>query len=63
MAVVVVNPRQVRDFARATGKLAKTDALDAPGLARFGEAVKPPVRALPDATLRELRALTTDGTS
>ncbi len=57
--VVVVNPRQVRDFARATGKLAKTDALDAQVLAHFGEAVKPPVRALPDATLRELRALTT----
>ena len=57
--VVVVNPRQVRDFARATGKLAKTDALDAQVLARFGEAVKPPVRALPDATLRELRGLTT----
>ncbi len=59
MEVAVVNPRQVRDFARATGKLAKTDALDAQVLARFGEAVKPPVRALPDATLRELRALTT----
>ncbi len=57
--VVVINPRQVRDFARATGKLAKTDALDAQVLARFGEAVKPPVRPLPDATLRELRALTT----
>ena len=59
LEVVVVNPRQVRDFARATGKLAKTDALDAQMLARFGEAVKPPVRALPDASLRELRALTT----
>ena len=57
--VVVVNPRQVRDFARATGKLAKTDALDAKVLARFGEAIKPAVRPLPDATLRELRALTT----
>ena len=59
VALAVVNPRQVRDFARATGQLAKTDALDAQVLARFGEAVKPPVRALPDATLRELRALTT----
>jgi transposase len=57
--VVVVNPRQVRDFARATGKLAKTDALDAQVLACFGEAVKPPVRPLPDAALRELRGLTT----
>ncbi len=59
VAVAVVNPRQVRDFARATGQLAKTDALDAQVLARFGEGVKPPVRVLPDATLRELRALTT----
>ena len=44
--VVVVNPRQVRDFARATGKLAKTDALDAAVLAHFAEAVQPPVRPL-----------------
>ena len=57
--LVVVNPRQVRDFARATGKLAKTDALDAQMLARFGEAVKPAVRPLPDATLMELRGLAT----
>ena len=46
--VVVVNPRQVRDFARATGKLAKTDALDAAVLAHFAEAVRPPVRPLRD---------------
>ncbi len=57
--LVVVNPRQVRDFARATGKLAKTDSLDAQVLARFGEAVKPAVRPLPDAALRELRGLAT----
>ena len=57
--VVVVNPRQVRDFARATGKLAKTDALDAQVLARFGEAVKPAVRPLPDAAVLELRGLVT----
>ncbi len=57
--LVVINPRQVRDFARATGKLAKTDALDAQVLARFGEAVKPAVRPLPDATLLELRGLAT----
>ena len=45
--VVVVNPRQVRDFARATGKLAKTDALDNSAvLAHFAEAVRPPVRPL-----------------
>ena len=41
--VVVVNPRQVRDFARATGQLAKTDALDAAVLAHFAAAVRPPV--------------------
>src|SRR5215471_14118981 len=44
IAVAVVNPRQVRDFARATGKLAKTDRLDAEVLARFGEAVRPAAR-------------------
>ncbi len=59
VAVVVVNPRQVRDFARATGKLAKTDTLDARVLAHFGEAVKPSVRPLPDVALRELRGLAT----
>ena len=47
--VVVVNPRQVRDFARATGKLAETVALDAAVLAHFAEAVQPPVRPLQDA--------------
>ena len=45
---VVVNARQVRDFARAIGQLAKTDALDARVLALFGERVRPPLRALPD---------------
>jgi transposase len=49
LACAVVNPRQVRDFAKAMGKLAKTDALDAEVLALFGERIKPPVRALPDA--------------
>ena len=44
LPVVVVNPRQVRDFARATGTLAKTDALDAQVLAHFAEVVRPPVR-------------------
>lgn len=47
--VAVVNPRQVRDFARATGRLAKTDQLDAAILAAFAEAVKPEPRGLPDA--------------
>ena len=46
LPLVVVNPRQVRDFAKATGKLAKTDALDAAVLAHFGEAVRPAVRPL-----------------
>src|ERR1700675_2894140 len=57
IGVAVVNPRQVRDFARATGRLAKTDALDAQVLVRFGEAVKPQVRALPDAQAQALEAL------
>jgi transposase len=57
LSVVVVNPRQVRDFARATGQLAKTDRLDAAVLAHFAEAIQPQVRALPDATARALSAL------
>ena len=48
VACAVVNPRQVRDFAKAMGKLAKTDALDAQVLALFAQRIKPPVRALPD---------------
>jgi transposase len=59
LPVVVVNPRQVRDFARATGQLAKTDRLDALMLARFGEAVKPAPRSLPDEQTQELDALCT----
>jgi transposase len=58
LPVVVVNPRQVRDFARAIGQLAKTDALDARVLALFGERVRPPLRALPDEVGRELKAVT-----
>ena len=57
--MVVVNPRQVRDFAKATGQLAKTDALDAQTLAHFAEAVHPPVRPLRDADTQELNAMTT----
>src|SRR5258706_10444775 len=49
VACAVVNPRQVRDFAKSMGKLAKTDALDAQVLALFAERIKPPVRALPGA--------------
>jgi transposase len=57
--VVVVNPRQVRDFAKATGQLAKTDRLDARVLALFGERVQPAVRMLPDEQTRELEAVLT----
>jgi transposase len=57
--VVAINPRQVRDFAKAVGKLAKTDALDAQVLAHFAEAVRPTVRPLPDATTQVLAALVT----
>jgi len=57
LPVVVVNPRQIRDFAKATGRLAKTDALDAAVLAQFAEAVRPPVRPLPDAATQALSAL------
>jgi len=57
LPVVVINPRQVRDFAKALGKLAKTDTLDAQVLAHFGEATKPKLRPLPDAQTQELKAL------
>ena len=57
LPLVVVNPRQVRDFAKATGQLAKTDALDARAVAHFAEAVRPAPRPLPDAQTEELRAL------
>ncbi|MDE3231101.1 MAG: IS110 family transposase [Chloroflexota bacterium] len=55
--LVVVNPQQVRAFARALGRRAKTDRLDAAVLAQFAEAVHPTPRALPDAATRELQAL------
>jgi transposase len=57
LPVIVVNARHVRDFARATGQLAKTDALDAHVIARFAARVEPPVRPLPDAALAALDAL------
>lgn len=57
LPVAVINPRQVRDFAKATGKLAKTDALDAQVLAHYAEVVRPSVRELPDDATRELAAL------
>ena len=57
LPVVVVNPRQVRDFAKATGRLAKTDVLDAQVLAHFAEAVRPAIRPLPDSDTQELHSL------
>ena len=58
LPVVVVNPRQVRDFAKATGTLAKTDTLDAGVLAHFADAVRPEVRPLQDAATQVLNSLT-----
>jgi transposase len=57
LPLAVVNPRQIRDFARATGKLAKTDALDAAAIAHFAQAVHPEPRPLPDAQAQELGEL------
>jgi len=57
IAVAIVNPRQVRDFARATGRLAKSDRLDAEVLARFGEAVRPAARPLANEQAQALEAL------
>lgn len=54
--VVVVNPRQVRDFARAAGELAKTDRIDAAVLSLFGERMRPEVRPLPDEATRDFEA-------
>ncbi len=58
LPVVVVNPRQVRDFAKATGTLAKTDTLDAGVLAHFADVVRPDVRPLKDAETQVLNSLT-----
>jgi transposase len=57
LPLVVMNPRQVREFAKATGQLAKTDVLDARTVAHFAEAVRPAPRPLPDMQTEELRAL------
>lgn len=59
LPMVVVNPRQVRDFARAIGQLAKTDQIDAAVIAHFGEAVNPEVRPLPDQLTQQMDALMT----
>ena len=55
--VAVVNPRQVRDLAKATGRLAKTDALDAQTLAHFAEVLRPTLRLLPDEQTQALAAI------
>jgi transposase len=57
LPLAVVNPRQVRDFAKATGRLAKNDRIDAHVIAAFGEAVKPQIVRLPDAEALELQEL------
>jgi transposase len=57
MPLAVVNPRQIRDFARATGRLAKTDALDAQIIALFAERIRPEPRPLPDDAARGLAEL------
>jgi len=57
LPLAVVNPRQIRDFARATGKLAKTDRLDAAAIAHFAEAIRPPARPIADAQAQALGEL------
>jgi transposase len=57
LPVIIVNPRQIRDFARATGILAKTDRIDARILALFGKQIKPEIRLLPDRKAREMSSL------
>jgi transposase len=57
LPVAIVNPRQVRDFAKATGRLAKTDQLDAAVLAQFAEAIHPEPRPVPDALTQQFSAL------
>ena len=59
IAVAVVNPRQARDFAKATGRLAKTDKIDAQILARFAAAIEPPPSILPDEEAQHLQAILT----
>ena len=58
LPVTLINPRQIHDFARASGRLAKTDAIDAAAIAHFGEALKPPIRPLPEPKTEELATLT-----
>jgi transposase len=57
LPVIVINPRQVRDFAKATGRLAKTDRIDARVLTQFAQQIRPQLRALKHEQTRELEAL------
>lgn len=57
LRVAVVNPRQIRDFAKATGRLAKSDRIDAQVIAAFGQAIEPEIVRLPDEDAREMAAL------
>ena len=57
LPVVVINPRQIRDFAKATGRLAKTDAIDAVTIARFARDIRPEIRPLKDEQAQALSAL------
>jgi transposase len=57
LRVAVVNPRQIRDFAKATGRLAKNDRIDAQVIAAFGQAIEPEIVRLPDEDARKLEAL------
>jgi transposase len=57
LPIVVMNPRQIRDFARATGRLAKTDRIDAEMIARFAEAIRPEARPLKDSDAQRLQSL------
>jgi transposase len=57
LLLAVVNPRQIRDFARATGKLAKTDRIDAAAIAHFADAVRPPARPIPSREAQTLGEL------
>lgn len=57
LSVAVINPRQARDFAKATGQLAKTDAIDARVLAHFADAIRPQVRQISDESSRQLEDL------
>ena len=57
LSVAIINPRQARDFAKATGQLAKTDAIDARVLAHFADAIRPEVRHISDESSRHLEDL------